>query len=86
MANMYECDYLLKRQQISQNVESFIIELRNFEEKIFDSSNYCYLFWKLGQIYFQQKELAELREKILQHMESEVAKNRSQNLSKNDKK
>ena len=44
MANIYQSDYLLKRQQISQNVESFIIELRNFEEKIFDSSNYCYLF------------------------------------------
>lgn len=86
MANIYQSDYLLKRQQISQNVESFIVELRNFEEKIFDSSNYCYLFWKLGQIYFQQKELAELREKILQHMESEVAKNHPQNLSKNDKK
>lgn len=86
MANMYECDYRLKLQQINQNVESFIIELRNLEEKIFDSSNYCYLFWKLGQIYLQQKELAELREKILQHMESEVAKNHPQNLSKNDKK
>lgn len=85
MANMYIWDYLIKRQQISQNVESFIIELRNFEENIF-SSNCCDFFLKLRQIYSQQKELAELREKILQHIESEVAKNHPQNLSKNDKK
>lgn len=85
MANMY-WDYLLKRQQISQNVESFIVELRNFEENIFDSSNYCDFFWKLEQIHIQHKELAELREKILQHLKSEVAKNHSKNLSKNDKK